>query len=322
MSYLRLAAASVNTTPFDWTGNLQNIKSAIAQAREKGAHILLLPEMCLTGYGCEDVFLSEWLPTKALQLLDEIKHWCTGLTVAMGIPFRYQGDLFNCACLIHDGKILGITAKQWLANDGVHYETRWFSPWPAGKQVELALHGDHFLLGDVVYDLHGIRIGFEICEDAWRSTSRPAIRHHEKNVDLILNPSASHFALGKTGLRKELVCTSSSVYECTYMYANLLGNEAGRMIYDGDCFITHHGQLIQRSCRLSFKDVDMILAEVDFAKKQFIPQPLNEDPQDKETEFVKAASLALFDYMRKSRSKGFILSLSGGADSSTCAVLV
>lgn len=322
MSYLRLAAAAINTTPFDWSHNLNNIRSAIEQAKAGGAHLLLLPEMCITGYGCEDVFLSEWLPTKALELLLEVKSWCTGITVALGVPFRYHGDLYNCACLIDDGKILGLTAKQWLANDGVHYETRWFTPWPAGKQVNVEFGDESFLLGDVVYDLHGIRIGFEICEDAWRTTSRPAIRHREKNVDLILNPSASHFAMCKSDLRKELVCTSSSLYECTYMYANLLGNEAGRMIYDGDCFITHHGQLIQRSTRLSFKDVDMIVADVDFKQKEYTLQKINEDPQDKETEFVKASSLALFDYMRKSRSRGFVLSLSGGADSSTCAVLV
>lgn len=322
MSYLRLAAASVNTTPFDWTGNLRNIRSAIEEAKGKGVDLLLLPEMCISGYGCEDVFMSEWLPTKALELLAEVKPWCQGITVALGVPYRYLGDLYNGACLIHDGAILGITAKQWLANDGVHYETRWFTSWPAGKQVDIELHGDRFPFGDVVYELHGIRIAFEICEDAWRTTSRPAIRHHEKNVDLILNPSASHFAMCKTDLRKELVCTSSSLYECTYLYANLLGNEAGRMIYDGDCFITHHGELVQRSIRLSFKDVDMIMADVDFTRKEFKKQEINQDPKDKETEFVKAASLALFDYMRKSRSKGFILSLSGGADSSTCAVLV
>ena len=213
MSYLRLAAAAVNTTPFDWTGNLNNIKAAIEEAREKGADILLLPEMCITGYGCEDVFLTEWLPTKAVELLEIVKSWCKGITVALGVPYRYHGDLYNCACLISDGKILGLTAKQWLANDGVHYETRWFTSWPAGKQVNIELAGESFLLGDVVYDLHGIRIGFEICEDAWRTTSRPAIRHHEKNVDLILNPSASHFAMCKTDLRKELVCTSSSLFQ-------------------------------------------------------------------------------------------------------------
>ncbi|EMR03052.1 NAD(+) synthase [Cesiribacter andamanensis] len=322
MTYLRLGAASLNTTPFDWAANLRNIRLAIEEAREKGVQLLLLPEMCLTGYGCEDVFLTEWLPTKALQLLEEVKGWCSNITVALGVPYRYQGDLYNGACLIHDGRILGITAKQWLANDGVHYETRWFSPWPAGRQETVELHGESFPFGDVVYELHGIKIAFEICEDAWRTTSRPAIRHHEKDVDLILNPSASHFAMCKTELRKELVCTSSALYACTYVYANLLGNEAGRMIYDGDCFITHHGELVQRSCRLSFKEVDMIWADVDFANRRFTPQPIKQDALDKETEFAKAASLALFDYMRKSRSRGFVLSLSGGADSSTCAVLV
>lgn len=322
MSTLTIGAASLNQTPFEWEGNMQNIREAIRQAKEKKVDILCLPELCITGYGCEDVFLSEWLPTKALALLGEIKEWCTDITVAIGLPFRYNGDLYNAACLIKDTTILGITGKQWLANDGVHYEPRWFHSWPAGEQRELSLHGDRFLFGDVIYEVHGIKIAFEICEDAWRSTSRPAIRHHEKNVDLILNPSASHFALGKSKLREELVCTSSSLYECTYVYANLMGNESGKMIYDGEILITHHGEMVQRNRRLSFKDVNLLTAQIDFFGRSFIKQPVNEDPQDKETEFTRACCLALFDYMRKSRSRGFVLSLSGGADSSSCAVLV
>ncbi|WP_017732967.1 NAD(+) synthase [Nafulsella turpanensis] len=322
MTKLKIGAAALNQTPLDWEGNLRNIKTAIEQARAQGVDILCLPEMCVTGYGCEDLFLSEWLPTKALQLLGEIKEWCSDISVAVGVPFRCKGDLYNTACLIHNTKIVGITAKQWLANDGVHYEPRWFNSWPAGKVEEASLHGDTFPLGDVLYKVHGINMAFEICEDAWRSTSRPAIRHHEKNVDLILNPSASHFSMGKSKLREELVCTSSTLYECTYVYANMLGNEAGRMIYDGELLITHHGKMVQRNRRLSFKDVNLITAEIDFANRTFEPQEVNQDPQDKETEFVQATSLALFDYMRKSHSNGFVLSLSGGADSSACAVLV
>ena len=322
MRMLTIGAASLNQTPFEWEGNMRNIREAILQAKEKEVDILCLPELCITGYGCEDVFLSEWLPTKALQLLGQVKEWCTDITVAIGLPFRFRGDLYNAACLIQNTTILGITAKQWLATDGVHYEPRWFRSWPAGEQEELSLHGDTFPFGDVIYPIHGIKMAFEICEDAWRSTSRPAIRHHEKNVDLILNPSASHFAMGKSKLREELVCTSSSLYECTYVYANLLGNEAGRMIYDGELLITHHGKMVQRNRRLSFQDVNLITANIIFSQGTFEAQELNEDPQDKETEFTHAASLALFDYMRKSRSRGFVLSLSGGADSSSCAVLV
>lgn len=322
MSKLIIGAATLNQTPFDWESNLQNIQAAIEQARHQGVDILCLPELCISGYGCEDMFLSEWLPTKAMQLLEQVKEWCKGITVAIGLPYRWKGDLYNTACLIKDGKIIGITAKQWLAKDGVHYEPRWFKSWPAGEAEKTTLHGDTFLFGDVIYEIHGIKMAFEICEDAWRSTSRPAIRHYEKNVDLILNPSASHFGFGKSQLREELVRTSSSLYACTYVYANLLGNESGRMIYDGEIFIAHHGHMVQRNRRLSFKAVNLISAEINFARKEFTPQQIISDPQDKNTEFGQAASLALFDYMRKSRSKGFVLSLSGGADSSSCAVLV
>ncbi|HWZ21943.1 MAG TPA: hypothetical protein VNW06_04775, partial [Cytophagaceae bacterium] len=176
-------------------------------------------------------------------------------------------------------------------------------------------------IGDVLYEVEGIKIGFEICEDAWRP-QRPGFRHQQKGAQLILNPSASHFAFNKSVIRYDLVIGGSKKFNCTYIYADLLGNEAGRMIYDGEVLIAHQGKLIQRNDRLSFKNVNLVYADINFQSGETSHTPLVHDDLEKEYEFWEATSLGLFDYMRKSKSKGFVLSLSGGADSSACAVMV
>jgi NAD+ synthase (glutamine-hydrolysing) len=323
MGLFKIAGAALNQTPIDWDNNTSHIIEAIEQAKKEMVGILCLPELCITGYGCEDLFLSEWVPEKAMEQLLVIKEHCQGITVSVGLPVKFSNALYNAACLIKDKEILGFTAKQFLANDGVHYETRWFTPWKAGEKEKIKLEGREYNFGDVTYEVNGIKIGYEICEDAWRSDAvRPATRHCKNNVQLILNPSASHFAFAKSKLRYDLIIGSSEKFNCTYLYADLLGNEAGRMIYDGEVLIAKNGKLIQRNNRLSFKNVNLISAEVDFTTGEFMQKALIHDEREKEFEFLEAAALGLFDYLRKSRSKGFILSLSGGADSSACAVMV
>jgi NAD+ synthase (glutamine-hydrolysing) len=319
--YLRIAGAALNQTPFDWENNRNNILDAIQQAKEKKVKILCLPELCITGYGCEDVFLSEWLPEKAMEELHTILPFCKDIIVSIGLPVRYEGLLYNCACLIENGKLLGFTAKQFLANDGVHYEPRWFTAWPAELIEEITVKGAVYNIGDVLYNVGGIKIGFEICEDAWRPL-RPGIRHQQKGAQLILNPSASHFSFNKSVIRYDLVIGGSKKFDCTYIYTDLLGNESGRTIYDGEVLIAHKGKLIQRNDRLSFKNINLIHADINFFNNETSHEPLMNDDREKEYEFWEATSLGLYDYMRKSKSKGFVLSLSGGADSSACAVMV
>lgn len=319
MPTLKIAGATLNQTPIDWANNLENIKEAIDQAKADNVEILCLPELCITGYGCEDLFLSQWVYKKSLGLLERIRPWCKDILVAIGIPIHLENVNYNCTCIIYDQQYLGIYAKQNMALDGVHYEPRWFKPWPSEKAASYSIAGMEVPFGDIIIEHQGIKIGFEICEDAWRQ-ERPACRLYEKGVDMIMNPSASHFAFGKTLLREDLVVSSSKNFNCTYVFANLLGNEAGRMIYDGEILIARKGELIARNKWLSFKNVNLVSADVDFSAQATYP-PIEYD-RNKNTEFVKAVSLALFDYLRKSRSHGFVLSLSGGADSSTTAVLV
>ncbi len=356
MQLIKVATAAVNQTPLDWSGNQQNIESALAAAREQGVSLLCFPELCITGYGCEDAFLGTGVTDRAWTMLKELVPQTTGMAVSVGIPIRRRGGLYNTACLIVDGRIIGFAAKEHLAGEGLHYEPRWFKPWPNQEVVRLERDGESYPFGDIFFDLGGVRIGFEICEDAWVAQRRGALDGYA--MDLILNPSASHFAFGKHEVRERLVLEGSRSMAVTYLYANLLGNEAGRVIYDGGCYIAQNGELIARSPRLTFDDYVLTTAVIDIdatRTAQARTTSFQADTQDpgekriradftlgaaavesseislpaweksehhKEEEFLRAITLALFDYVRKSRSNGFVLSISGGADSATAACLV
>ena len=322
-SVLKIGGATVNQTPLDWDGNVANIIEAIESAKKQKIAILCFPELSITGYGCEDVFLSDWLSEAAWNQLQTIIPYCISITVCVGLPIRINGITYNGVCVISENKIAGITLKQNLARDGVHYEPRWFNAWPANTIKEIVVNNQAIQVGDLVYEIKGIKFGFEICEDAWRKASRPGYSLSQRGVDLILNPSASHFALGKSEQREhEVVIEGSKKFNCVYLFVNLLGNEAGRMIYDGDIVIGQNGKLLGVNKRLSFKNINILACDVDFGNSSNSKQITSIDSKEKNEEFARATSLAMFDYLRKSKAKGFVLSLSGGADSSCCAILV
>ena len=339
MPLLKIGAAVLNQTPLDWHHNKRNIIAAVSAARDAGVGILCLPELCITGYGCEDAFQSKDVHRVAQDVLAEVAPHCEGIVVSLGLPLLHRGQIYDVACLVADGELLGCAAKRFLAGDGIHYEPRWFSPWPAGQQAVAELCGRSVPIGDLLFHLGGVGIGFEICEDAW-VTDRPGVNLVERGASVILNPSASHFAFGKHEVRKRLVVEGARAEGVTYAYSNLLGNEAGRAIYDGDALIAHAGQIIGAGPRFSCDDFQMTTAVVEAATQpapadgaavtaDFSFPAADGDPAataqtaktSKEEEFTHATCLGLFDYLRKSRSHGFVVSLSGGVDSATVACL-
>ena len=357
MKLVKVAVAALNQTPLDWDRNRSNIVRAIGAAREENVGILCLPELCITGYGCEDAFFSPGTRQTALEVLAEIVPETRGIVVTLGLPLEHSRGIFNTSALVADGRVLGFAAKRALAGDGIHYEPRWFKPWRAGHRARVRLLGEQVPLGDFVFEVGGVRMGFEICEDAWVS-ERPGIELARHAVEVILNPSASHFAFGKHAVRQRLVLEGSRAFGVAYLYANLLGNEAGRAIYDGDALIAQGGEVVAQARRFSFRDVELATATVDLAlgsvaraaQSSYEPEAREDEPARiahdfqypsaapavasvpseawersprlKEEELVRALSLALFDYMRKSRTRGFVVSLSGGADSSLVACLI
>ncbi len=357
MRLLKIAAGVLNQTPLDWMGNRANIVAAIEDARSQNVSLLCLPELCVTGYGCEDAFHSSGVHDTALEMLQSIVPETKGLIVSVGLPLAYAGGLFNVAALLVDGAIAGFVAKQHLAGDGIHYEPRWFKPWPAGIQGVTEVDGREYPIGDILFDVGRIRIGFEICEDAWVGT-RPGGNLANKGTDIILNPSASHFAFGKHSVRQRFVLEGSRAFNVTYVYANLVGNESGRAIFDGDAMIASGGKMLAIGKRFSYRPVTLTtsIVNVDVTRMarvrtgSFEPE-IDGDEEDvidvefaypacrlepaelraeswmagsnlKEEEFTRAVCLGLFDYMRKSHSRGFVVSLSGGCDSASVVALV
>lgn len=320
---MKIAGATLNQIPLNWQHNISNIISAIEEAKNKGVEILCLPELCITGYGCEDLFLHHWVIEKAVEKLAFIRDASAEIVVALGLPVIVHGKVYNGACVVSNKKILGITLKQNLAKEGVHYEPRWFEKWRSGEKTTINILDETIEVGDIIYQHNGIRFGFEICEDAWQKNNRPGFSLKERKVDLIMNPSASHFAMGKSIVREQQVVTDGSkLFDCAYLFVNHLGNEAGRMIYDGDIIVGQKGKLLAVNRRLSFKHFNLLTCDVDFENPGNSEALSSSDIHDRNEELAQAVSLALFDYMRKSKAKGFVLSLSGGADSSICAVLV
>lgn len=351
MQLVKVASVGLNQTPLDWEHNSTNILNAIQEAKEAGVSVLCCPELCITGYGCEDMFFSNYTAEKALEVLKQLALVTTGMIVAVGLPVFYKANLYNTACLLVNGEIAGFVPKQYLANAGVYYEARWFKPWSASLVTEVVIHEKKIPFGDLVFDCGGIRVGFEICEDAW-VVERTGINLAKRAVDLILNPSASHFAFGKAQIRKKFVIDAASKFKVGYIYANLLGNEAGRLIYDGDTLIAAGDKWLAEGKRFSFEDRKLTTAVVDIqslrqqrdnqrasnsedvvqisvkldltvaAEAQNQVKEFKSEPLLKEEEFGFAVALGLFDYLRKSRSLGFVLNLSGGADSAACVCLV
>jgi NAD+ synthase (glutamine-hydrolysing) len=374
LNRIRLGAAALNQTPMDWETNCRNIRVALASARDAGVGILCLPELCISGYGCEDMFFSAGIQQRSLELLDELLPDTAGLVACLGLPVFFEGAVYNAAAVACDGRLLGIVAKQHLAGDGIHYEPRWFRRWPAGEVGTIEIGSQNYPLGDVLFECGGVRIGLEICRDAWVA-ERTGARLAQRGADVLLNPSASHFAFAKQQIRERFVLEGSRAFCVSYAYSNLLGNEAGRSIYDGGTLIAMGGKMLARGPRFSFADWLLTTAVVDVTStrraraESFLDVPARPGendgglvaaeieypnigeptgsttfesgtrertttanvpghpawetgPHQKQEEFARSVALALFDYLRKSRTQGFVVSISGGADSSAVAVLV
>lgn len=354
MYCVTLGAAALNQLPLDWNGNKRNISEAIRQAKEKGVKLLCLPELCITGYGCEDMFLSTSVLDRAWRIVEELAPETEGIAVAVGLPIRHYNTVYNGACLLANGVILGVVAKQNLAGDGVYYEPRWFKPWPKGEIS--TLYGT-YPVGDLLFDIDGVRVGFEICEDAWVS-HRPGRDHATAGVDILLNPSASHFVFGKRDARRGFVKDGSRAFGAAYVFCNHLGCESGRVIFDGDTMIASAGEVVAEGDRFSLKDVELLTATIDLDVNRLLQSrvashspnfsseirviaendfslrsdslPSEKKPRLrweqsarlKEEEFTRAVTLGLLDYLRKSKMHGFVVSLSGGADSTAVSLLV
>ena len=316
---IRIASSNLNQTPLDWEKNLNNIKESIDLARKNNVKILCLPELAITGYGCQDLFYHNWFINKSYELLNEIKLLTKSITVIVGHPISFKEKLYNSCCIIKNQKILGFFLKSNLPNDGIHYEKRWFEAWKFGKVDKINFNEESYPIGTIQIEYsNNLTLGFEICRDMW-GIERPANYISTKKNLIIFNPIASHFAFKKFDFRKDLVVDSSKKFNCTYISVNLLGNESGKVIFEGDTILASKGELISVNNRFSFDDYSFSFYDIDFnniiAEKNYMTPNIFE-------EFIDAFSLGLSNYLFKSKLNGFALSLSGGLDSSCIAILI
>ncbi|WGY45692.1 NAD(+) synthase [Vibrio sp. ABG19] len=359
MTTLRISSCSLNQTPMDWSGNLANIKRAIELAHQSGATLLITPELSISGYGCEDFFHSPHVARRALKSVGALARFIPrSMAVSVGLPVMINNRIYNAVALVTRKGVHGMSLKRNLAANGLHYEQRWFTPWTGSKNSAVQLDGMQTAtpIGNPVYQINGVKIGFEICEDAWVA-NRTSERFFNQGVDVIANPSASHFAIGKFRTRKRLVEESSRVYSACYVLSNLSGCESGRAIYDGGAMIAVDGMLVAKGERLHMSDVEVICADVDLSRSRIgqlsnsqryfevhdfdseqtievglsdselmhklTPTPLNqpweESEHEEHEEALRAIALGLRDWLKKTGTDGYALSLSGGADSALVA---
>lgn len=323
----KVAAVSLHTTPLDLKGNLTLIKEAILEARKEEASLVVFPELSLSGYGCEDWFLAQHFLDDCVKTLFELVDFCQGITAVVGLPIRWKQATYNCMAVVSNGRLKGIVAKSFLANSGVYYESRWFTPLLdyAWHNFTISIDGKRFntQIGNGVFVEPATQtvFGIEICEDAWQKEKRPAFQHLQQGATLNLICNASHFEIGKISERLGLIKESAQLGLAT-LYVNLLGNESGHLIFDGDRHFAwieeKTGMLVSRpSDRLPFGN--KAVSYCDWHHNKPIHQEAIPSAQE---EFRLAATRGLYDYGRRSHSSSFVVSLSGGADSSCCAVLI
>ena len=267
--FIKCASATVDITVADTAANYQSIIKVIDEADKAGANVLVLPELCITGYSCGDLFLSEVLLTAAKDTLARIAEYSSGKypLIILGLPIKYDYKLYNCAAVIHDGQILGLVPKTAIPNYGEFYEKRYFS-----SADELPDTYNCVTIGDEVVTLDkrlifrnanmdNFRIGIEICEDLW-GTDTPSRLLCTSGATIIANLSASSQSVGKAGYRRQLVNSTSSRLLCGYIYSDAAPSESTQDTVCGShLIISEKGHLLAEES--PFGDSGIIYTEID-----------------------------------------------------------
>ena len=245
--------------------NAGQIVSAINEADKKEVKLLVFPELCITGYTCQDLFLQDKLLDSSLEALVKIAKETEGTSVlvAVGLPFRLNNALFNCAAFVYRGKILALVPKTFIPNYSEFYERRWFSPANSKIQQPVYINEEFsevpFGTDILIEDKNNpqIKIAAEICEDLWVPLS-PSTLHALNNATVIANLSASNEVIGKAEYRRTLVKAQSAKTITAYLYADAGRDESTTdMVFGGHNIIALNGS-IKAESKL-FSDCSKIL---------------------------------------------------------------
>ncbi len=267
----RVAVAAPELRVADVDFNCAEIERLTEQAEAEKCQLVLFPELCLTGYTCGDLFFQRHLQDEALSALVRLQQFSHGRTlcIVVGVPVSVDGRLFNCAAFIYDGRILGLVPKTYLPNSGEFYEQRWFCSalFNATDGVQIADQVIPFGT-DLLFqarDWPELKIGIEICEDAW-SVAPPSGRQALAGATLLLNLSASPETLGKESYRKNLVASQSARCLAGYAYASAgPGESSTDLVFSGHSLIAENGRILGETERFQFGS-QLCMADIDIQR--------------------------------------------------------
>ena len=262
--FVRVAAGTPAVRVADCAYNTENIIALMREAEEKRVKVLVLPELCVTGYTAADLFLQDTLLAGALSGLAAIKRASEELDLLtfVGLPIADCGRLYNCAAAVKGGRILGVTTKRNIPNYSVYYELRHFEPGEDAMRTVRLLGEDVPFGNRLLFECEQLplRVAAELCEDLWVPQS-PSIEHALAGANLIVNLSASDENVGKGDYRRSLVSMQSARLICGYIYANAGQGESSQdMVYAGHNLICENGALLAESERFS---TGLLISEID-----------------------------------------------------------
>jgi NAD+ synthase (glutamine-hydrolysing) len=266
--FLRLAVVSPELRIADVAFNTARIVQALHEAAEEKAHLVLFPELCVTGYSCGDLFYEAALRRAAVAALEEIAAatQSLGLIAVVGVPFEVGGRLFNCAAVLAHGRLCGLVPKTYMPNTGEFYERRWFASEQERCHESILWHGQLVPFGaDLLFpveNLPGAVLGIEICEDLW-APQPPSGEMSSAGATVLLNLSASNEVLGKAAYRRLLVQSQSGRCIAAYAYASAgVWESTADMVFSGHSLIAENGLILAESARFSLT-TEMLVADVD-----------------------------------------------------------
>lgn len=266
--FVKIAAATPDLRVADCAYNASEIVKLAKQAAAKGAHLVVFPELCLTGYTCGDLFLQRTLLDGALAALDTVCRETAALNAAVvvGLPLVHQGKLFNVAAVLCGGKIEGIVPKQFIPNYSEFYEARHFVSGAGVPFQTISLLGQDTLFagGEPLLfqcaDMPEFTLGVEICEDLWVANP-PSTWLAQAGATVIVNLSASDEIIGKASYRRDLVRQQSARLLCAYLYADAgFGESTQDLVFAGHDLIAENGALLAES---KLFDRGVIYADID-----------------------------------------------------------
>ena len=354
--FVKVAAASLDVRIADCKFNAQQCMHAIDRAEAQNVQILTLPELCVTGYSCGELFNQQLLRSAAWDALEEIAGHTAGKEVLtfVGLPCAYDGRLYNCAAAVQNGRILALIPKSHIPGYGEFYESRYFDASPKGHGFIKDIPFDKQVLF-VCRELPELLIGCEICEDLW-APWQPSGNMALAGATIVVNLSASPAVAGKGDYRRALVTGQSSRLICGYVYACASNRESTQdCVFSGHNIIAENGTLLAESTTM---DPDFLVTEIDiralaadrmrqgayrggfrqdfstvelsFTVKEtsltrhveplpFVPAPAVRQHQLEDILNIQATGLAR--RLEHARSQTAVVGLSGGLDS-TLAMLV